>query len=341
MITGKNIILALFFVALFCSSGNGQIFDFSKPDSYKKVFVETDDFDVSYLQILEDALDKIETDTLKFTVLNDLSYYWHTRNLITALDFTEKGLKLTTKKNNSLWHGRFQITQGAILLRQEKLDTAEVILLEAAKKVEETDLAFLNTQLGYVYERRGQLGRAADYALETLRLGEKINDKKALGIAYSDLSNLFWKQGKYEEGLEYGLKSLSFFEELGLKDLDYDFTLYIVGNNYLSLKQYDKAMEYYKRSIEIGEHYGFYNNLSDVYISLVDLYAFLNQLNKAEEAGMNAIKYAYLLDNAFMLMRSYLSVGELQSENGNYPGAIENIQKSIEVATPNLETDFF
>lgn len=341
MISGKNIILAFFFSVLFSSSGNGQIFDFSKPNPYKKVFVETDDFDVSYLQILEDALVKIETDTLKFNVLNDLAYYWHTRNLITALDFTEKGLRLTNEKKNSLWHGRFQITQGAILLRQEKLDTAEVILMEAAKKVEETDLAFLNTQLGYVYERRGQLGRAADYALETLRLGEKLNDKKALGIAYSDLSNLFWKQGKYEEGLEYGLKSLSFFEELGLNDLDYDFTLYIVGNNYLSLGQYDKALEYYERSIAIGERYGFYNNLSDVYISLVDLYAFLNQLNKAEEAGKNAIKYAYLLDNAFMLMRSYLSVGELQIQNGNYPAAIENIQKSIEVATPNFGDGFF
>lgn len=341
MIPKKKIFFTLSFLVLNSLFSYGQIFDFRKPDPYKKVFVETDKFGVSYLKELQDALEEIETDTLKFEVLNDLSYYWHTRNLSTALEFTEIGLALTSEKNNLLWQGRFQITHAAILLRQERLDFAELILKEARTKVAESDLAFLNTQLGYVYERRGQLGRAADFALESLELGEKLNDKKAIGLAYSDLSNLFWKQEKYEQGLEYGLKALSFFEERNLDDLDYDFTLYVVGNNYLSLKQYNKAMEYYTRSIEIGERYGFYNNLSDVYISLVDLYIFLNQFKKAEEAGKNAIKYANLLDNAFLLMRSYLSVGELQIQIENHPAAIENIQKSIEVATPIFGDGFF
>ncbi len=329
------------FLTFISHAGFGQIFDFTKPDPYRKIFVETDDFSFSYLQEMESALDKIENDTVKLSVLNDLAYYWHTRNLSTAMGFTETGLKTASEMNNNLWHGRFQITQGAILLRQEKLDAAEEVLREAKNKVNESDLAFLNTQLGYVYERRGQLGRAADFALESLRLGEKLNDYKAIGLAYSDLSNLFWKQEKYEEGLEYGLKSLSFFEQRGLDDLDYDFTLYVVGNNYLSLERYDEALEYYQRSIEIGERYGFYNNLSDVYISLVELYSIMEDPKKAEEAGQNAIRYAYLLDNAFMLMRSYLSVGELQSRTGNHQAAVKNIRKSIEVATPLFGDGFF
>ena len=331
----------MIFMALISTSGAAQLFDFSKPNPYKKVFVETDDFDASYLQQLEDSLNTIETDSLRFSVLNDLAYYWHTRNLITALNFTKKGLRLTAEKENSLWNGRFQITQAAILLRQEKLDSAQQVLESAAKKVKETDLAFLNTQLGYVFERRGKLSQAADHALISLRLGEKFKDNKAIGLAYSDLSNLFWKQGKYEKGLEYGLKSLTYFEISGMKDLDYDFTLYVVGNNYLSLHEYQKALEYYERAKAIGERYGFYNNLSDVYISLVDLYAFLKLYDKAEKAGENAIKYAYLLDNAFMLMRSYLSVGELQNRNGNYQAAINNLNRSISVATGDFGDDFY
>ncbi|SKB62232.1 Two-component sensor histidine kinase, contains HisKA and HATPase domains [Salegentibacter holothuriorum] len=331
----------LFVLAFLSPLAYGQIFDFDKPNPYKKIFVETDNFDASYLNELEGALSSIKIDTIKFEVLNDLAYYWHTRNLSIALKYTEKGLELTSGKNNLVWNGRFQITKGAILLRQEKLDAAKIVLKEAETKVREEDLAFLNTQLGYIYERRGQLAKAADFALKSLSLGDKLNDKKAKGIAYSDLSNLLWKQGKYEEGLEYGLKSLLFFEERNIIDLDYDFTLYVVGNNYLRLKQYEKAKQYYERSIEIGERYGFYNNLSDVYISLVDLYAYRNQFSKAEAAGKNAIKYAYLLDNAFMLMRSYLAVGELQSQNGEHLAAIENIQKSIAVATPNFGDGFF
>jgi len=213
-----------------------QIVDLNRLSPYKKVFVDTDNFGASYLDILEKNYTHVKQDTTRFSMLLDLSYYWHTRNLNKAEEFTKQGLKLTQSKNDTLWNGRFNIVYGSILLRQEKLDSAYIVLDRAINKVKEKDLAFLNTQLGYVYERRGQLDMAADYALEVLRIGEKLNDKKAKAVAYSDLSNLFWKQSKFEKALEYGLKSLSIFEDRGINDLDYDFTLYVVGNNYLGLK---------------------------------------------------------------------------------------------------------
>ncbi|MCB0474570.1 MAG: tetratricopeptide repeat protein, partial [Flavobacteriaceae bacterium] len=327
---------------LFCTwNGTGQIIDLNSKQPYKKVFVETDNFGTSYLSILEDAVNKVPNDTLKFSILNDLAYYWHTRNLNTALDFTKKGLALTRKSRNELWEGRFQITQGAILLRMEKLDSANVVLEDAKEKVLQQDLPFLNTQLGYVFERRGELDKAADYALISLDLAEKLGDKKAIALAYSDLSNLFWKQSKFEKGLEFGLKSVKLFEERGLNDLDYDFTLYVVGNNYLDLGEHQEALNYFNHAIAIGERYGFYNNLSDIYISLTNLHAYLGQYKKAEEAGKNAVKYAELLNNNFMLMRSWLSIGKLQNLQGKYLSAIESLQKCIEIATPAFGDEFY
>jgi two-component sensor histidine kinase len=326
-----SILFGLFFIL----SGTiciGQIVDFNNENPYKKVFVDTDNFGASYLDILQEAVDKVDNDSIKFSMLNDLAYYWHTRNLIVALNFTKKGLNLTKEKNNLLWEGRFQITEGAILLRLEKLNEAVIVLEEAKKKVKETDLPFLNTQLGYVFERQGRLDIAANYALETLRLGEELNDNRAIAVAFSDLSNIFWKQSKFEKGLEYGLRSAKLFEEIGMNDLDYDFTLYVIGNNYLALKNYKEALEYFEHSIAIGERYGFHNNLSDVYISLVDLNVYLNEFEKAETAGENAIKYAELLGNNFMLMRSWLSVGKMQNLQGKYVSAIESLERSIKIA---------
>ncbi len=318
-----------------------QIIDLNSDHPYKKVFVETDNFGASYLNILEENLTKIDSDTIQFSILNDLAYYWHTRNLNKAYSFTKKGLKLTKKKKNKLWNGKFQITQGAILLRMEKLDSALIVLHSASAKVKQKDLSFLYTQLGYVYERKGKLGKAVDYALISLKLGNERNDKKSIAIAYSDLSNIFWKQSKFEKGLEYGLKSLQVFEERRINDLDYDFTLYVVGNNYLELKNYEKALQYFEHAIAIGERYGFYNNLSDVYISQVDLYAYLSQYKKARIAGDNAIKYAELLDNNFMMMRSLLSIGKLQVLEGKYISAIRNLKKCIQVATDDFGDEFY
>ena len=319
----------------------GQIVDFNRKNPYKKVFVDTDNFGASYLDILGEAVDKVKNDTIKFSMLNDLAYYWHSRNLITALNFTEKGLKLTREKNNMLWEGRFKITQGAILLRMEKLDSAYKVLQDASTMVKEKDLPLLYTQLGYVFERKGELDNAAVYAFEAMKIGEKLKDKRAIAMAFSDLSNISWKQSKFEKGLEYGLKSTKLFEERGINDLDYDFTLYVLGNNYLGLNKYKEALNAYKHAISIGERYGFYNNLSDIYISLVDLYAYLNKFEEAEKAGVNALKYAELLNNNFMLMRAYLSIGKLQNLQGQYSSAIVSLQKSIEIATADFGDNFY
>jgi len=331
----------LLFTFLNCGLVFSQIIDFDSEKPYKKVFVDTDNFGVSYLDALEDAYPWARTDSTRFSILNDLAYYWHTRNLVKAMDFTQKGLQLTKRKKDTLWEGRFQITQAAILLRMEKLDSAQTALEMACGKVTDLDRLFLNTQMGYIHERRGELDKAADFALESLNLGLKLGDIKAVALAYSDLSNLFWKQSKFETGLEYGLKSLKNFEDWGITDLDYGFTLYVVGNNYLALQQYDEALRYYEHSIIIGERYGFYNNLSDVYISLVDLYAYLNDFEKAEEAGKNAVKYAELLTNNFMVMRSWLSIGKMENLQGKYASAITSLEKSIRIATADFGDEFY
>jgi len=318
-----------------------EIIDLNSDEPYKKVFIDTDNFGPSYLDILEAAYPKIEKDSIKYSVLNDLAYYWHTRDLDKALMFTKIGLGLTRENVNQLWEGRFQITEAAILLRMEKLDTAYAILQEAKLKVRKEDLAFLNTQLGYVFERKGDLVRAADYALESKRLSEELDDLKGIAIAYSDLANLFWKHSKFEKGLEYGLQSLAIFEKRGINDMDYDFTLYVVGNNLLELKKYKEALTYYKHSIAIGERYGFYNNLSDAYISLIDLYTFLGQYEDAEESGMQGLKYARLLNNNFLLMRSWLAIGKLELFQGKYITAIESLQKCIEIAGPDFGDKYY
>lgn len=248
---------------------------------------------------------------------------------------------MTRASHNGVWEGRFLVTQAAILLRMEQLDRAEEVLKTARAKVPEKDLPHLYTQLGYVYERRGDLAKAADYALVALDIGKKRKDTRAIAMAYSDLSNLFWKQEKYDAGLEYGLKSLALFEERGINDLDYDFTLFVVGSNYLSLGKHEKALKYLRHSIAIGERYGFYNNLSDGYMVLLEIYADLNEFKKAEEAGLNALKYAELLDNNFLAMRSWLSLGKVKNLQGHYGPAIEFLKESIATATDDFGDAFF
>ncbi len=336
-----QIVLITFFSLLNGFIGTTQIINFNEENSYNRVFIDTDNFGPSYLDTLHIAYTKAPTDSLKLLILNDLAYYWHTRDLKKAYDFTKIGLKEATAKEYLGWLARFRITQGAILLRNEQLDSALIVLDLAHKNAGLKDLPFLYTQQGYVYERRGDLTMAAEYALRSLRLGEQLNDLHARALAHSDLSNLFWKQEKYDKGLEQGLLSLSLFETIGMNDLDYDFTLYVVGNNYLAIGELEKARTHFEHAIAIGERYGFYNNLSDVYISLADLYSKQSKYIQAEEAALKAISYCERLNNNFMLMRAWLSLGKLQNLEGKYLSAATSLKNSIEVATADFGDAFY
>lgn len=318
-----------------------KLIDNSRPVPYYRIFEETDKFDDSYLDELEEGYSSLKVDTLKYAALNDLAYYTHTRDLKKSLNLTRSGLKMVRDAGNQLWEGRFQITEGAILLRMEKLDTALIILQDAEQKVLKKDLPLLYTQMGYIYEREGNILKAADFAFEVKKIGIELNDNWAIAQSYSDLSNLYWKFSDFEKGLDLGLISIDYFEERNINDMDYDFVLYVVGNNLMNLQRYQEALRYFNKAIKIGEQYGFYNNLSDIYISLVDLYTELNQYEEAEQAGQQAIKYANLVDNDFLLMRSWLAMGRLNLFQGKYNEAIDLLKHSLDVATPDFGDKFF
>lgn len=335
----KKIFSLLFF--LITLHVEAQLYYKNGKIEYLQVFVDTDDFGADYLDRLEAGLKEIKEDTLKIKVINDLGYFYHTRNLKKSLSIINKGLEEARRMGDKYWEGKLQVSQGAILLRQDELDWAEIVLKSAIDKIPEEESWLLYTNLGYVFERRGNLGEAFEYAAKTLKIGEKYRDEKAIAMAYSDMSNLFWKQKKYEIGLEYGLKSLGIFEKRNLKDLDYDFTLHVVGNNLIELQRYDEARGYFMKSIAIGEKYGFYNNLSDTYIALSDLYNKSGDYIEAEKSGLEALKYAELLENDFMIMRSLLSLGKSNNSIGHFPHAIEFLEKSILVASNDFGDKYY
>lgn len=334
-------LIVLVILCCFTVSGMSQFVDLLRNPPYRQVFVETDDFDSSYLSQLEAAFYKVTNDSLKLALGNDLAYYWHTRNLDKALVFGNQVYALANSINNQLWLARIQVTLGAILLRQEKLDTAFLVLEQARSVLPQKEWPQLLTQQGYVMERKGLLGKAVDYALAALKLGDSLRNLKVQAMAYSDLSNLFWKQAKYQKGIEYGLLSDSLFRQWGINDMDYSFTLYVVGNNYLALKDYPNALGYYKRALAISERYQFYNNLADIYISLADLYTITYDYSKAESAARDAIRYSKLLFNNFMLMRSWLALGKMQNLSGQPVKAIQSLDTCLAVATKNFGDRYY
>jgi two-component system, sensor histidine kinase PdtaS len=336
----KSNFLVPFF--LISTLGFAQIESRNEFFQYHEVFVETDDFGSEYLDNLEIAIAKMPKDSpVRLKIINDLGYYYHTRNLNKALNIVQEGIKESIEKNQSYWVGKLLVSKGAILLRMEELDSAEQALNDAIPLIPIGESWLLYTNLGYVYERKGMLGEAFTYASKTLEIGEKYGDEKAQAMAYSDMSNLFWKQGKFESALNFGLKSLQIFEKRGLNDLDYDFTLHLVGQYLVDLKRPKEAIQYFEQSATLGERYGFYNNLSDTFIALSNLQTQLGNYSEAKKSGLEALRYAELLENDFMIMRSYFSLGKVSFASQDYLEASNYFETSITKVKDDFGDKFY
>jgi len=336
----KDVFLMPFF--LISTLGFAQIESRNGIFQYHEVFVETDDFGSEYLDNLEIAIAKMPRDSqVRLKIINDLGYYYHTRNLNKALNIIQEGLKESIEKNQSYWVGKLLVSKGAILLRMEELDSAEQALTDAIPLIPFSESWLLYTNLGYVYERKGMLGEAFTYASKTLEIGEKYGDEKAKAMAYSDMSNLFWKQGKFESALNFGLKSLQIFEKRGLNDLDYDFTLHLVGQYLVDLKRPKEAIQYFEQSAILGERYGFYNNISDTFIAFSNLQTQLGNYPEAKISGLEALRYAELLENDFMIMRSYFSLGKVSFASQDYLEASNYFETSITKVKEDFGDKFY
>ncbi len=301
--------------------------------SYDPIFSIRNPSDDSYLDSLQRLAENETNQINRLLILNDLGYYWHTQNLTKADEIIRSAIDEAEVTGTPTILAQLKTSHAAILLRSEKLDQAEQLLREAISILSPEERPLAYTQMGYVYERRGQLDSAAHYANLNLKLGQNLKNKWAEAMALSDLAGLAWKQNRIDQAIQMGLRSIEIFESRNINDLDYDFTLYLVGTFYQAQGDIDKATSYINRSIAIGERYGFYNNLSDAYLTETEINIQKGQLNAAASSGQNALRYAQKLNNAFMQMRSYLAYGKVLNEQMKYSEAVNTLERGLAIAS--------
>lgn len=328
-------ILSLVFLGLPCWVG-AQLIDFNRPNPYQQVFVDTDNFGAEYLSRLEKALTQTTSDTLKLKILNDLGYYYHTRNQQKALDFTKEGLKLARLKERNEWEGKLQITLAGLLLRMGQLDEAELLLKSAEGKISNNDEWLRKANLCSVLELRGMITDATVLATEILQSGETNGNTMITAFAYTILGNLSWKQEHYETALTYARKAVSAFEKSGIKSLGYANALVLTADCYHELKKNESAINLYNQAVEVAEQYGFYSVLGNVYISLTDLNTNLGSFKQADKTAKEAARYAELLGNDFVKMKLWITIGKLENQEKKYDKAVQSLQRSISLASLNF-----
>ena len=259
-----------------------------------------------------------------------------------AIEYFLKSLKiseeLVDKAGMSTCYGNI----GNAHMNQGSYDKAIEFLLKASKIFEELgnkygiSTSYMN--IGRFYHAQGSYDKAIEYFLKSLKTSEELVDKAGMSTCYGNIGNVHMNQGSYDKAIEYFRKALEIFEELGNKrgmSACYGSIGRVYHAQGSSAKnprdkadKYDKAIEYYLKSLKIREEIGDKNGIASSYSSIASLNITLadsvaltkNQkivyLNKAVEYGNKSIELAREIkamptenDAANTLMEAYKKLG--------------------------------
>jgi tetratricopeptide (TPR) repeat protein len=161
-----------------------------------------------------------------------------------------------------------------------KLDS-QALSLARKIKYANGEAASLN-QFGNDFLGTGNLPRALDYYLQSMKINEKISNLDGLASNYGNIANIYSAQEDYNAALASLYKSIKLRQQTGNDKIRNTYML--MGSVYEKMDQLDSSMLYYQKSLEI------FNRISDKYQLSAVLYG-LGKVNA--KLGHTELAFAY------------------------------------------------
>jgi transcriptional regulator with PAS, ATPase and Fis domain len=168
-----------------------------------------------------------------------------------------------------------------------------------------TDIPNRYTNLGYIYENRGNYSEAEKYYNDAMIFAKSNNSHKALFMAYAALGRLKSCQRKHEEAV------LFFKEAIALSETEDESTLSIkcnLANSYFLLKDITESLKLYHelkreevKKCSPGLYYTVLSNMANIYIES-------RHLIEAFELLEETIEYAKLSGNKEFMAGSEVNI---------------------------------
>lgn len=178
------------------------------------------------------------------------------------------------------------------ILLADRLPMVENVLRYIKEDTQLIANAYNNSVI--IYKGLGNYEKALEYALENVRIKEKVlaNDDKDLATAYNNIANTYEKFDNYDKALEFALKDIAICEKvLSAEHPDLAISYGNIASIYEKLGNYDKALEFELKTITIFEKVlsDEHPNLAISYHNISYTYRNIDDYNKALEFSLKAI----------------------------------------------------
>ncbi|KOY87486.1 hypothetical protein AD998_16290 [bacterium 336/3] len=291
------------------------------------------------LDSLKGVLKKDIVDTLKVQALIRLCQVYFHSGEKQAVEYNDQAFELSTKINYQrglVWathnKGTFLIAQGKYDEAKEYLNKA--LLLAKGKYTMETVPILYD--LGVVNRRSGNQPKGLDYYLEALKVLETIQVKtKESNVQYCNITQaigvIYFEQDDYD-------KAISFFEKSSnkCKEINYELGLSYnyngLGGTYRKMKNYAKAMEYLRKSLELANKNHYERLRADLLGDIGEIYQIQNQADSSLNYYIESKKISETLSDSVGIANSMLGIANAYTIKGNLRDAQTTASEGLEIA---------
>lgn len=182
--------------------------------------------------------------------------------------------------------------------------------------------------LSIAYSQDNKVKEALKYAREARKIFDEINDVHEIANIETNLGIIFAKGHNMDESFVHLTKALKLKNDI--KDETIPDTMLIICDNHLQLGEFDKALQILTNIMdELDYEQHLYRIKCFEY--LFKIYSKMNDLKKAEETLLNAIKYLETLDFGKQLGDFYAITGKFYIEIGEKELALKFINKGLDM----------
>lgn len=286
-----------------------------------------------HIDSLINVLLRVQKDSAKVDLLNELSALTIRTNPTEAIDYAQQASDLANKIND--------LNGFALALKNLGLgnyflgDYAEASFqweksLEIYERIQDLNMAAnLMTNLGAVYSTLGNDARAIDSFLKSLKIAEEQKDSLRIATALLNIGATYAiRPVNKDRTLNYYWQALDLSEKIAYND-GIGLASFNLGELYYQHKEYDSALFYLKKSLNEFE-------------STIDAIASLNYVGKihaergnyslAMQYQEDALKMSKQFDAQLEMAQAYLGLADTYQKQAKLNTAIDYFHKSIDIA---------
>ena len=185
------------------------------------------------------------------------------------------------------------------------------------------------SNLSLVYYYQGKYEKDLAYSLKAIHIFEKLNDLENLSLEWGELGYRM-KKRNLEKAIQYMQKSKQIAEKNNLQK-----PLLSIYNNYGVLKEmkveYDSALFYYEKGLALKQKINDQVGIPYSLNNIAGVFVIRKQFDKAEENYQKALEIRKKINDTVGIAENYSYLGDLHLMQKDFKKAIGFYQKSTKI----------